>query len=83
MVLILILILIWIGIRIGIVTRGHSLVHHRPHHRVAVDVRPVEERVEIGQQRVADVQVVLGGLHQEGVGSIICRILGLEGLETE
>ena len=59
--------------------RRHALVHHGSHHSVPADVGLVEEGVEVGQQRVADVQVVLGGPHQEGVGSVICRILGLKG----
>lgn len=38
---------------------GNLLVQNRPCHRVSLGVSFVEERVQVGQQRVADVQVVL------------------------
>lgn len=54
-----------------------SLVHDGPHHRLAGSVSLVEERVEVRQQRVADVQVVLGTGHQARVGTVEGRILRL------
>lgn len=54
------------------------LVHEGPCHRVPLRVCFVEEGVEVRQQRVADIQVMDGGRHQNGVGAEVGRILGLE-----
>lgn len=53
-------------------------MHEGPCHRVPLCVSFVEEGVEVGQQRVADVQVMDGGCHQHGVGAEVGWILGLE-----
>lgn len=55
-----------------------SLVQQGPHHRVPVAVGVVEQRVQVGQQGVANAQVMLGAVHQRGVGSKRGRILMLE-----
>lgn len=49
-----------------------------PHDCVSVDVSFVEQRVQVGQQSVANVQVMLGALHQHGVCSKHSWILRLE-----
>lgn len=52
-------------------------MHHGPHYGLSVDVSVEEERVEVGQEGVSDVQVMLGGLHQERVSAVRCRVLRL------
>lgn len=46
------------------------LMHYGPHDGLSCGVGFVEERVEVRQQRVADVQVMFGALHQGGLGAV-------------
>lgn len=59
-------------------TLPDSLVEQGPGDRVPLGVSFVVQRVQVGQQRVADVQVVLGAAHQQGVGSKHSWILMLQ-----
>lgn len=61
----------------------HLLMQKGPGHSVPPAVSPIEEGVEIGQQSVADGEVVPGGIQQQGVGSKGGRILGLEGKKLQ
>lgn len=54
------------------------LMHYGPHDGLSCGVGFVEERVEVRQQRVADVQVMFGALHQGGLGAVRSWILGLK-----
>lgn len=56
----------------------NSLVHQRPHHRAPLGVSFVEQCVQVGQQSVANGQVMLGAVHQQGVLSKHSWILMLE-----
>lgn len=57
---------------------ANSLVEQWPHDRVSLGVSFVVQRVQVGQQSVANVQVMLGAVHQQGVGSKHSWILMLE-----
>lgn len=50
-----------------------------PRHSLPKGVSSVEEGVEIGQQGVADVQIMSGGIQQQGVFTKGGRILVLRG----
>lgn len=54
------------------------LVQKGPGHCVPPAMGAIEEGVQIGQQSVADAEVVSGGIQQQGVSSEGGRILGLE-----
>lgn len=54
------------------------LVHDRAYNCLPCSVGFVEECVEVRQKCVTYPQVMYGALHQSGVGTIRCWILGLE-----
>lgn len=54
-----------------------SLMHHGTHYSLSVNVGLVEQSVEVWQEGVSDVQVMLGGVHQERISAISCRVLVL------
>ena len=54
------------------------LVENRPCHRVSLGVSFVKECIQVGQQRIADIQVVLWGFHQNWISSKGGWILGLK-----
>lgn len=55
----------------------NSLMHHGTHYGLSFSVGLVEQSVEVWQEGVSDVQVMLGGLHQQRVGTVCCRVLVL------
>ena len=48
----------------------NSLMHHGPHDSLSADVGLVEQRVEVRQEAVADLQVMSGAVHQERVSAV-------------
>lgn len=48
-----------------------------PCHRLSLGVSTVEKCIEIGQQGVADVQIMSGGTQQQGISTKGSRILVL------
>ena len=57
---------------------GNSLMDQGPRYSVSPGVSSVEKGVEVGQQGVADVQIISGGIHQQRVFTKGSRILVLE-----
>lgn len=45
-------------------------MHHGTHYGLSISVGLVEQRVEVWQEGVSDVQVMPGGAHQEGISTI-------------
>lgn len=48
----------------------NSLMHHGTHYGLSISVGLVVQRVEVWQEGVSDVQVMLGGVHQERIKAI-------------